>query len=88
MRKVKDDPVKSLWHLSHMLLLASYLYVWQSPRLSNLCRTVRHKERRNQYSSKDMYSYAQYAYGEGTLRTMWRQPTTTAKPGRQLNTFC
>ena len=46
MREVENDPVKSLWQISHMLLLASYLCVWQSSQLSNILRsTVRQKER-------------------------------------------
>jgi len=66
MREVENDPVKSLWQISHMLLLASYLCIWQSSQLSNLAQ---HCETRKQYRSKGKYCHEQHAYKDNVLAT-------------------
>ena len=86
MREVENDPVKSLWQISHMLLLASYLCVWQSSQLSNILRrTVRQKERVPPASNTAPRAVTGV---KNTLtKVMCWQPMTTAKTEGQLESL-
>jgi len=86
MREVENNPVKSLWQISHMLLLASYLCIWQSSQLSNVLRsTVRQKETVTPGSSTA--PRASTVMDNMPTKTMCWQPTTTAKTERQLESL-
>jgi len=86
MREVENDPVKNLWQISHMLLLASYLCVWQSSQLSNILRsTVRQKERVP--SASNTAPRAVTGMKNTPTKAMRWQPMTTAKTEGQLESL-